>query len=89
MKSLLSYPLLKNLLSRRMPCVKYVPVYENLALCKGNTDIALEPPSALGLYRPTQLASTSYSVSLCCLDICISEGDDTEQLGGFFVHVDY
>ena len=55
---------------------------------KINTYIALEPPSASGLYRPTKLASMSYSVSLCCLYICISEEDDTEQLGGFFVDVD-
>ena len=56
---------------------------------KIHTYTALEPPSASGLYRPTKLASTSYSVSLCCLYTCISEEDDAEQLGGFFVHVDY
>ena len=50
--------------------------------------IALEPPSPLGLYRPTKLASMSYSVSLCCLYIYISEEDDTEQLGGFFLDID-
>ena len=31
-----------------------------------NCYTALEPLSSLGLYRPTKLASTSYSVSLCC-----------------------
>ena len=30
----------------------------------------------------------NYRVSLCCLYTCISEEDDTEQLGGFFVDVD-
>ena len=72
-----------------MPCVFLYLLNENLALCKIATYIALEPLSALGLDRPTKLASTSYSVSLCCLYICISEEDDTEQLGGFFVDVDY
>ena len=71
-----------------MPCVLLYLLIENQLYAKTATYTALEPPSALGLYRPTKLASTSYSVSLCCLYICISEEDDTEQLGGFFVDVD-
>ena len=43
--------------------------------------------SSLGLYRPTKLASTSYSVSLCGL-LIVSEEDITEQEGGFFVDID-
>ena len=72
-----------------MPCVLLYLLIENQLYAKSDTYTALEPPSASGLYRPTKLASTSYSVSLCCLYTCISEEDDTEQLGGFFVDVDY
>ena len=48
---------------------------------------ALESPSSLGLYRPTKLASTSYSVSPCCLYIFLEE-DSSEHTGGFFLDVD-
>ena len=49
---------------------------------------ALEPPSSLGLYRPTKLVSMSYLVSLCYLYYFVSEEDDTEHTGGFFLHID-
>ena len=71
-----------------MPLSHLYLLNENLALCKIATYTAFEPPSALGLYRPSKLASTSYSVSLGCLYEFVSEEDDTEQLGGFFVDVD-
>ena len=54
---------------------------------QNNHYTALEPLSLLGLYRPTKLASTSYSVSPCWL-LIVSEEDDTEQTGGFFVDID-
>ena len=71
---------MKNILSSRCLWVTYVFYKGKLALCKNRYYTALETPSSLGLYRPTKLASTSYSVSLCCLYTCISEEDDTEQL---------
>ena len=81
-------PFMKNILSRRR-LVSFMSFIENWLYAKASTHIALEPPSASGLYLPTKLASTSYAVSLCCLYTCISEEDDAEQLGGFFVVVDY
>ena len=50
-----------------MPWVFMLFEKEIWLYAKINTYIALEPPSASGLYRPTKIASTSYSVSLCCL----------------------
>ena len=45
-------PLLKSILSRRMPCVLYGSVYLKLALCKIATYTALEPPSVIGPISP-------------------------------------
>ena len=39
-----------------------------------NNYYSLRALSSLGLYRPTKLASMSYSVSLCCLLICFRGG---------------
>ena len=48
---------------------------------------ALEPPSALGLYRPTN--SCEYVVlSLAWLLLFVSEEDATELEGGFFIGID-
>ena len=54
---------------------------------KINTYTALEPPSALGLYRPTN--SCEYVVlSLAWLLLFVSEEDATELEGGFFIGID-
>ena len=43
---------------------------------------ALELPSSLGLYRPTKLASTSYSVSLCgCYNLFQRRTTPSTQVG--------
>ena len=56
---------MKNILSSRCH-ESFVPFKRKTSFMQNNYHTALETPSALGLYHPTKLASTSYSVSLCC-----------------------
>ena len=58
-------PFQKNTLSSRGHG-SFISLFMKTSFMQNSYYTALEPPSSLALYRPTKLASTSYSVSLCC-----------------------
>ena len=66
-------PFQKNTLSSRCHGT-FISLFMKTSFMQNSYYTDLEPPSSLGLYRPTKLASTSYSVSLCCCITCFRRG---------------